>query len=441
MNRLLCSSFAVLAAIGGAGCQTTAATSTSTTAPRTGANEPWRKDQPQGTVAAEMRLPSLQRVELKNGLTLIVVEDHSLPVVHVNVVIRAGSAADGKDAGLAALAYDAAVEGGAGTMAASAISNAFADLGTELGSGAGVESGSLSTRVVKRHLDKALELVSLVLQKPTFNGPDVDRLRGLHLAEAQARAGDPGAVVAEISADKLYGADHPYGHRFGSAASIDKLTAAKVKRFWSDAVSARSTAIVMVGDVSLDEAKALADKHFGKLKQGSKAGKPPAAPKARTARKVYLVDTGPGPTQAVISVSRPLLAVKDPDEASMIVVNQVVGGMFTSRLNLKLREEKGWTYGAGSWFSARSGVGPWTLQTSVETVHTAEAVHEVIGQLDTLKTGGITDEELTMAKANYIQSLPGVLGMPTVVVNSASNLFVLGLPMDHYPSLAQDRYQ
>jgi zinc protease len=434
MNRLLLT-LSLAAAVGGIGCQTSGAAAATSTAPRIGANEPWRQDQPQPGTAAEMRLPNMQRIELKNGLTVILVEDHSLPVVHVNVAIRAGSAADGKDAGLAALAYDAAVEAGAGGMAADAVSNAFADIGTELNSGAGVESGSLSTRVVKRHLDKALELASLVLQKPAFNNDDVERLRGLHLAEAQARAGDPDAVVAEVAADKLYGADHPYGHRNGSIASIEKLTTAKVKKFWSDAVGGRSTALVLVGDVTLDEAKQLAEKHFGKLKQGKAVGKAPAAPKVRTARKIYLIDTGPGPTQAVISVVRPLVAVKDPDEASLIAVNQIVGGMFTSRLNLKLREEKGWSYGAGSYLQPRTGVGTWTLATNVETVHAAEAVHEVIGQLDTLKSGGVTEDELAMAKANYVQSLPGVLGMPPVQVNSASSLFALGLPMDYHASL------
>jgi zinc protease len=136
--------------------------------------------------------------------------------------------------------------------------------------------------------------------------------------------------------------------------------------------------------------------------------------------------------QTQIRVARPLLAVGDPDEPAMTVMNQILGGMFTSRLNLKLREEKQWTYGAFSQFDARTGPGPFVLGADVQTPSTGDALKEIFDQLDTLKTGGVTEAELALGKQNFVKSIPGLFSLPPLQVDVATDLFALGLPLDHY---------
>ncbi|HEY1097832.1 MAG TPA: insulinase family protein, partial [Myxococcota bacterium] len=198
----------------------------------------------------------------------------------------------------------------------------------------------------------------------------------------------------------------------------------------------KAAALVLVGDLSLDDAKALAEKQLGKWRGGpAKPPKAPAAPKAKKATKILVVDF-PGAPQTIIRLARPLLAANDPEQPQVIVMNQVLGGMFTSRLNLKLREEKQWSYGAFSYVDGRLGPGPFLIGTDVQTDKTGDALVEIFAQLDTLKTGGITAEELALAQANYTRSLPGLFALPPLQASVAGSLFALGLPMDHYATLS-----
>jgi zinc protease len=400
-------------------------------------SEPWRMDRPIAGEPPEMKLPVFHKTTLKSGLTLIVVEDKSLPLLRASVVVRAGSADEtAKEAGLAHLAFDL-VDEGAGTYNRAALATAFADIGAEVQTGAGAESGSVSVRLLKKHADAGLELLSLVVAKPTFANDDVERIKKLHIAQLQSSAGDPRQVASTTLAREAYGADHPYGHDDnGTAQTLQSLTAARVKKFWADKAGPKNAALVLVGDVSVDEAKALGEKHFAKWKGTGKQAPAPKAPKARTATRIVIVDF-PGAPQTVVRVARPFMVKGDPDEAAAILFNQVLGGMFSSRLNLKLREEKQWTYGAGSFVNAQRGPGLFGAGSNIQTPHTAEAVKEIVNQLDVLKTGGITDEELQLAKDNHIKSLPGIFGINAVLPGVASELFVYGLPVDHYSTELQ----
>lgn len=396
--------------------------------------EPWREARPASGPAPEVKLPTFQKAELKNGLTLLLVEDHALPVVHASVVVKAGAALDGKDYGLSNLTYDLLDEG-AGSLNAPGLANAFADIGTTVSSGGSRESGAVSTQFLKKHADKGLELLALVVQKPAFAQADFDRVRKLHLDALKAKEGDPDTISSQILVAEVYGADHAYGHPYdGVVATVDKLKVASAKKFWSDNAGPKNAALVLVGDMTLDEAKALAEKHFGKWKGGGKAGKPPQAPKARAATKIVVIDF-PGAPQTQVRVARALLAVNDPDEPAVIVMNNVLGGMFSSRLNLKLREEKQWTYGAFSAVDTRTGPGPFLLGADIETPATADAVKEIFDQLDTLKSGGVTEAELALGKANFTRSIPGLFALPPAIEGVASELFAMGLPLDHYEKI------
>ncbi len=398
---------------------------------RVAPKEEFRALRPVSPPPPELKLPVFQKAELKNGLTIILVEDHALPTVHTSVVVRAGAALDGKDAGLADITWDLLDEG-AGSLNAPGLAIAFADLGSEVESSGSREYGSVRSQFLKKNVDKGLELLAMVVQRPTFASGDFDRVKKLHIDALKAKEGDPSTLSSQVLVAEVYGFDHAYGHPYdGTAATVDKVRVNAAKRFWSDHAGPKNAALVLVGDVTLDEAKALGEKHFGKWRGGGKAAKPPSAPKPKTANKLFVIDF-PGAPQTQIRFARALLAVNDPDEAAMTVMNQVLGGMFSSRLNLKLREEKQWTYGAFSSIDTRIGPGPFLLGADVQTVNTGDAVKEIFDQLDTLKTGGVTDEELGLSKQNFVKSIPGLFNLPPLQVDVATELFAMGLPLDHY---------
>jgi zinc protease len=137
----------------------------------------------------------------------------------------------------------------------------------------------------------------------------------------------------------------------------------------------------------------------------------------------------------MIRFGRALLPAGDPDEPAMVLLNQVLGGMFSSRLNLKLREEKQWTYGAFSSIDTRLGAGPFVVGADVQTPNTIDAVAEILAQIDALKTGGPSAEELALARTSYVKTLPGLFALPPQQVGVASELFALGLPLDHHAAL------
>lgn len=425
---------AVVASIAGGSACVTARNDADADASREAPKEPWRATRPAAGPPLELKLPDFQKAELKNGLTVIVIEDHGLPTVRASLVVKAGSSVDGKEAGLASLTWDLLDEG-AGTMNAPGVANAFADIGSAVSVGAGREYGTISAGFLKKNADRGLELIGLIAQKPAFAAADFDRVKKLAVDALKAKDGDPEAVLADVIAGEVFGRDHAYGHTVdGNLATVDKIKPSSVKRFWSDYAAPKSAALVLAGDLTLDEAKALAEKHFGKWRGGGKAQKPPTPPKAKTVTKIFVVDF-PGAPQTMVRVARPLLAVNDPDEAAIIVMNQVLGGMFSSRLNLKLREDKQWTYGAFSWVDPRSGVGPFVVGADVQTPNTGDAVKEIFDQFDTLKTGGVTEEELALGKANFVKSIPGLYALPAATEGAAAELFALGQPFDHHAKL------
>jgi zinc protease len=402
---------------------------------RVAPQEPWRATRPATAAATDAPLPTIQRADLKNGLTLLVIEDHALPTIDAALVVRAGAVADGRDAGLAALTWDLLDEG-AGGLNAAGVANAFADIGTAVTTQADRERGLLRTRFLAKHADKAVELLALLAQKPAFAGADFDRLKKLHLDALREKQGAPDTIARQALAAATYGGDHPYGQPVdGTAASLEKLKPGAAKRFWADHAGPKAAALVLVGDVTLDEAKALAEKHFGRWKGAAKAAKAPASPKPRAGTQIVIVDF-PGAPQTQIRVGRALIAAGDVDEPALTLMNEVLGGMFSSRLNLKLREEKQWTYGVSSSFDARLGPGPFVISTDVQTPHTVDALVEILAQLDGLRAAGVRDDELALARASYVKGLPALFALPPLQLDVAARLFALGQPLDRYTTLA-----
>jgi zinc protease len=401
-------------------------------------DEPWRKERPAAQEAAPPTFPTFVTETLKSGLTLTVIEDHSLPIVDVRMVVLAGSADDDRrKAGQADFAYDMLDEG-AGKLGAIELAEAFADLGTRLSTRGGREYGTISVQLLKRHLEKGVELLATVVQKPTFDRGEFERVKKQRASNLQKRKAQPQAVASDVFAALAYGAKHPYGHpTVGDEATLAKISRNDARNFHRRYFGPKNAALIFAGDITLDEARNLAKQHFAKWRRSTrKPTKADAKPVEHKGLSLHLVDRTGAP-QTMMMLGRPLLKKGDPDEYALEIMNQVLGGMFSSRLNMKLREEKGWTYGARSMIDPRRGLGPLVAYAMVQAPHTADALGETLTILKGLAESPISDEELQLAKDNIIKALPGYFETISATAGAAGFLFAYGLPADHFQQVLE----
>ena len=398
-------------------------------------DEPWRQARPPSGPVPALKLPLAQKLELRNGLAVVLVEDHSLPLVSARVVVRAGTAQESaRDAGLAELTWDLLDEG-AGGMNQLALANAFARIGSEPRSSCDLESGAVELVLHKKHVEAGLKLLAAVVTKPGFAAADFERARAQAVARVKERQSDPGAVADSLTHALVYGSEHAYGHDgTGAPDTLSKLSVLKVKAFWSTWATPKNAVLILSGDLTPDEAKALAQKSFGAWAGTPKAPKAAPEPSARSVITVAVVDA-PGAPQASVRIARAGLSVADADLPAMLVLNDIFAGTFSSRLNLKLREEKHWTFGATSQQEEALGRGLWLTRTEVQTDAAAGAVAEALGVLESLKAG-VTDDELVRAKDGFIRGLPGQLGAGAEQTRALGAALALGLGPDRYEKLA-----
>lgn len=407
--------------------------------------ETWREQKPTAGPAPALVLPTFQQEVLPNGLTLIVAPQPDLPIVSIRAAVKTGSIDDtNTESGLAYLTFDMLDEG-AGKRDAMGIADAFGDLGTSVFSSAGQDVSSVGTNVLARHANAATSLLASLLREPSFNKKDFERVQSRHLASLQRRASDPNSAASDVFEAALYGSDHPYGRPVvGNAATVTKLGVQQAKKFWQNHVGPKNTALIFAGAITLDEAKAIANQHFGTWKNtvtASAAPKnpPPAHTEGKT--RILLVNQTGAP-QTIMRVGKVLLKRGDPAEEVHLVVNRAFGGAFTSRLNLKLREEKSWTYGARSVMDGRLGMGPLVVTANIKQEFSADALAETLRQLDALaaattqQTHAITDDELQRAKLGSRLALPARFETLTALSASAADLFAYGLPLDEYQQFA-----
>lgn len=409
------------------------------TAPKTAEppadKEPWRAERPKPGDAPELVTPKFQKTTLKNGLTVYVVERHDLPLVSLAVATSAGTAQDPKGkAGLAELTYRTLLEG-AGKRDAIALEQAFNDLGGEPFVLTRPDGAMVGTKVLTRNAGEALQLLADVVQRPQLEKEAFELKQREQLNALAAAAGSPGYLAQWAFANVLYGAEHPYGQvGSGTPESVSALKVNDVKSFWKKNAGPKASALVVTGDVTLDQAKQWAEKYFGKWK-GS-AGRPPVPPEVNAAakRQIVLVPKA-GLAQTVIAMGRPSIESGHPDEAALELASTVFGGFFGSRLNMNLREDKGYSYGAGAYVDARRGDGPLVASSSVRADVTGASVKEFLNELQGLKERPITEQELKAAKDGLVRSLPGTFDTVEDLSRSAAGLFWEDKELDHYQKL------
>jgi zinc protease len=387
----------------------------------------------------KLTLPRIQHRKLSNGLEVLIVEQHELPVVNMNLVVKSGAASDPADrAGLATLTADMLDEG-TKTRSSLDISNQLSSIGARLNTNAGWDSSNVNLLTLTRHLDGALDIFSDVLLNPAFPDNDLKRLRGARLVGLRQQRDNANSIASNVYASLLYGANHPYGRPpTGDEKSINASTAQDVQGFYQTYYRPNNAALIVAGDVTPDTIMPKLERALGSWKAGTIPATNLSAPtQALGKTAIYLVDR-PGAAQSVIQIGQVGVARATPDYFPLLVLNSIHGGALVSRVNLNLREDKGYTYGARTGFDYRRGAGPFTASAGVQTAVTKESVVEFVRELRGIRGDiPVTQKELDYQKQAIIRGFPRGFETPQQIAGRLSTVVLYGLPDDYFNSYIQ----
>jgi zinc protease len=377
------------------------------------------------------RAPEVGAARLENGLEVFVVERADLPKVAVAFATRAGSVADpaGKE-GVAHLTV-ANIDMGTPTRQALAVEEALGDLGASLSGFAAREFAQLSFEVLKRNLPASLAIVSDVVRRPTFPAEELERERKRHLDNLAQQAKNPNAVANRVRNALAFGPDHPYGRPgTGLPATVEGITRDDLQRFHAERWRPAGSALVLVGAVTLNEAVALARTHFGAWKGEAPAALPIGPPRPAPPGKLYLIDRQDS-AQSVITQFLPAPPRRTDDYYALQLADAVWGGGgFGNRLNLNLREDKGYSYGVFSTLSLYQAAGLWFGSGGVQTNKTKESVVEFRKELaDIAGARPITPAEFDAAKVRWVRGYAQRFESFSRVAEQVADLWAQELPM------------
>ncbi len=386
------------------------------------------------------QLPEAQTARLSNGLEVLVVENHEVPLVYVNVVFASGAATDpaGRE-GLASVAMEL-VEKGAGNRSAEELSVAARKLGAELSTFAGNDSSGLGLQVLKRNVGAGLDLLADLTLRPTFPEAEWTISQKRRIQDLSAIPSDPRRVAARVF-DRLMHGDAYIG-LFPTLESYSAMNTAEM-RAWYTSHARPDQAIVLVGgDTTLDEVVPLLEARFaGWTADGAAPPAPeiPAEVPSHPPKTVYLHDM-PGTPQSIVKMGAFVMDRTAPDATAFVLANRAYGGQFMSRLNLNLREDKGWTYGARSGIDHSLRPGVWSMDAGIKTSATAAAVQETFRELDGLLQGGVSAsgvafgamdaDELNLVRDGLIYTWPLSFENPGQLLGDRLTMWRYNLPDD-----------
>jgi zinc protease len=403
-------------------------------APTVLAQAPDRSKPPEPGPPPALQLPQTARLKLSNGIPVLFVERHKVPLVDVLVVLRGGASSDpaGRP-GLASLTASL-LDRGAGSRSALEISDVADFLGADLSADADWDATTIGVNVPVARLSDALALLSDLVRNPTFPAEEVERVRDELLTEMLQWRDEPGELAATAMPQALYGS-HPYGRRTeGDTAFVRSVTRDEIRLFHTSHYQPYAAALVAVGDVSSATLMPMLEKAFGSW-SATRAGTggapvpPPPAPQVRD-RRVVLVDK-PGAPQTQIFIARVGPSRGKADYFPILVANTILGGSFTSRLNHNLRETKGYTYGAFSAFDWRLSTGPFVASAAVQTDKTGPALVEFFKELEAIR-GEVPADELRRAKNYTALRFPAGFEAVGQVAGRIHEQYVYGLPDDFF---------
>ncbi|WP_017912152.1 pitrilysin family protein [Xanthomonas sp. SHU 166] len=392
---------------------------------------------PKTTQFPKLTFPTLQRATLKNGTTVILAERHEVPVVQFSYEFQGGYSADqGRKPGTANFTMGM-LDDGAGERDALAFADAAEALGASLAAGAALDGSNAYLSALKENLAPSLALYADMLRRPRFAPNEIERVRASWIASIRQEKAQPNGVAMRVLPPLLYGVGHPYAMPFsgiGTEAAIAALQREDLVDFHRDWVRPEHATLIVVGDTTLAEIVPLLDAQFGDWKgEGTAPSVPVPTRVARPAKpRVYLIDQ-PGAVQANLFASELVPPTTDPAAVRFDIANGVIGGDFTSRLNMNLRENKHWSYGARSGAASALGQRPWTASAPVQIDKTAPALQEMYKEISVFASGKAPPTAEEVARIRNIQtlSLPGAYETASAVMGAIGGIVRYGRPDDY----------
>lgn len=376
--------------------------------------------------------PEVERARLENGLALVLVDLPGRPLVSASLVLRTGAVDEpAADGGATVLAARALTEGTAAYDAV-ALVEAAERLGASLHAEAGWDAFTLGVDVPASRLEPALELLAEVAARPTFPEREVARLRDERLNDILQAGADPRRRAEEAFIETIYAPTAPYARpAAGTAATVGTLDRDRVRAAWARGLDPARMTLVIGGDLSGIDVAGTVRRTMDAWVAAPEAGA--AGPiddrPARSDRRVRVIHR-PGSVQTEIRIGHPGAPRRIADFHAVSVLSAILGGLFTSRLNLKLREEKGYTYGAGAGFDLRRGAGPFSARAAVNTEVTVPAILDTLAELERIREAPVTDAELGTAREFLVGVFPLRFETPGPVVGALSGIVVHDLPDD-----------
>ncbi|MFQ5537721.1 MAG: M16 family metallopeptidase [Gemmatimonadota bacterium] len=379
-----------------------------------------------------LELPRVEDYTLEYGLRVILVERHELPLVNIQLLFPGGADAHAPaEAGLAAFTADMLDEGTANRTALE-IADGLDLLGASFTTSAGYDGSSVRLSVLRPNFEDALEIVADVVMNPTFPEDDVERVRRERLTRIVQRRDRPAALADDAFHRVLYGEDHPYAMPLlGTPATLSALPRERLVAFHRERYRPGGATLVVVGDIEREDLDTLVARTFAGWEGTADPVAPPAAPPPATGGTLYLVDR-PGSAQSEIRIGAVAAPRNTPAYVPLMVANTVLGGSFTSRLNQRIREEKGYSYGAYSYFDLRRGAGPFQAGAAVATPVTDSAVVEFLNVIEGMSREPAPDDELARARNYLAYRFPQHFETGGDVVARLAELALYGLPSDFY---------
>lgn len=398
-------------------------------------SKPDRTQPPKPGPAPALKLPPIQRHKLTNGLAVWLIEQHEVPLAQVNVIIGAGSADDPPERPGTASLTAAMLDEGAGTRGALELADAIEFLGAQLSTNSTFDGSAVRMSVPVARLGEALPLLADVVLGPSFPENELERLRKERLTSLLQARDDPAEIVRIAFPRIVFGARHRYGiPALGTEVSLKAMRLDDLRAFYRSHYRPDNATLLIVGDVTAATALPQLEKAFG----GWKAEGPPVTrttlvdPPQPTRRQIYIIDK-PGAAQSQIRIGWVGVPRTTKEYATLEVLNTILGGSFTSRLNQNLREKHGYSYGAASAFDMRRSAGPFFATAGVQTDKTADALREFFNELENIRKP-IPGEELEKAKNYVALSFPAEFETTGDLARKLEELVVYGLPDETFTS-------
>ena len=383
--------------------------------------------------------PAIARRQLPNGLGVWTVEHRSVPVVTFVLLLTVGAATDPASfPGLASLTGDMLDEG-AGDRTALEVNDALARIGAQFDTEVGPDATILTITTVARFAARGLALLADIVVRPQFETREFERVRQLRANRLRQLRDMPSALADRAFAPLLYG-DHPYGHlAIGTEDALQQITVDQVRAFHQRAYRPADATLIVVGDGAHADLADAAAAAFGGW-DGATSRDPAIHTSLQRALSLpevapshlALIDR-PGAAQSELRIGHVAVPRSTPDYPALLLLNMVLGGQFVSRINMNLREDKGFTYGARTAFDFRRGPGPFQVQASVQTAATAAAIEEVLKEIDGIATSRpVSDPELALARAALTRGYPRNFETAEQIARSVAQLALYQLPDDYF---------